>query len=34
MIFEEVAKIADARQGYNRVVRDRAFKLLRDLQGL
>jgi HEAT repeat protein len=34
MIFEEVAKIADARQGYNRVVRDRAFKLLRELQGL
>jgi hypothetical protein len=34
MIFEEVAKIADGRQGYNRVVRDRAFKLLRELQGL
>ena len=34
MVFEEVAKIADARQGYNRVVRDRAFKLLRDLQDL
>ena len=34
MIFEEVAKIADARQGYNRVVRERAYKLLRDLQNL
>lgn len=34
MIFEEVAKIADARQGYNRVVRDRAFQLLRSLQDL
>lgn len=34
MIFEEVAKIADARQGYNRVVRERAFQLLRDLQDL
>jgi len=34
MIFEEIAKIADARQGYNRVVRERAFKLLRDLQGM
>lgn len=34
MIFEEVAKIADARQGYNRVVRERAYKLLRDLQSL
>jgi len=34
MIFEEVAKIADARQGYNRVVRERAFQLLRDLQEL
>lgn len=32
MIFEEVAKIADSRQGYNRVVRERAFQLLRDLQ--
>ncbi len=34
MIFEEVAKIADSRQGYNRAVRERAFQLLRDLQGL
>ncbi len=34
MIFEEVAKIADGRQGYNRAVRERAFQLLRDLQGL
>jgi hypothetical protein len=34
MVFEEIAKIADARQGYNRVVRERAFKLLRDLQGM
>jgi len=34
MIFEEVAKIADARNGYNRVVRERAFQLLRDLQDL
>ena len=34
MLFEEVAKIADARQGYNRVVRERAFQLLRDLQDL
>lgn len=34
MIFEEVAKIADSRQGYNRVVRDRAFQLLRSLQDL
>ena len=34
MIFEEIAKIADARNGYNRVVRDRAFQLLRDLQEL
>ena len=34
MIFEEVAKIADARQGYNRAVRERAFQLLRDLQDL
>ena len=34
MIFEEVAKIADSRQGYNRVVRERAFQLLRDLQDL
>ncbi len=34
MIFEEVAKIADSRQGYNRAVRDRAFQLLRDLQDL
>ena len=34
MIFEEIAKIADARQGYNKVVRERAFKLLRDLQGM
>lgn len=34
MVFEEVAKIADSRQGYNRVVRDRAFKLLRSLQDL
>ncbi len=32
MIFDEVAKIADSRQGYNRVVRERAFQLLRDLQ--
>ena len=34
MIFEEVAKIADARQGYNRVVRERAFRLLRELKDL
>ncbi|MCG8453399.1 MAG: HEAT repeat domain-containing protein [Spirochaetales bacterium] len=34
MIFEEIAKIADARNGYNRVVRERAFQLLRDLQDL
>jgi HEAT repeat protein len=34
MIFEEVAKIADSRQGYNRAVRERAFQLLRDLQDL
>jgi len=34
MIFEEVAKIADARQGYSRVVRDRAYKLLKDLQNM
>ena len=34
MIFEEVAKIADPRQGYNHVVRERAFKLLRDLQDI
>lgn len=34
MVFEEVAKIADSRQGYNRVVRDRAFQLLRSLQDL
>ena len=34
MVFEEIAKIADARQGYNRVVRERAFKLLRNLQGM
>ena len=32
MIFEEIAKIADARQGYNRVVRERAMQLIRDLQ--
>ena len=34
MIFEEVSKIADARQGYNRVVRERAFRLLRELKDL
>jgi HEAT repeat protein len=34
MIFEEVAKLADSRQGYNKVVRERAFQLLRDLQDL
>ena len=34
MIFEEVAKITDARQGYNRVVRERAFRLLRELKDL
>lgn len=34
MIFEEIAKIADATQGYNKRVRDRAFQLLRDLQDL
>ncbi len=34
MLFEEIAKIADATQGYNRRVRDRAFQLLRDLQDL
>ena len=34
MIFEEVAKIADSRQGYNRAVRERAFQLLRDLQDI
>jgi len=34
MVFEEVAKIADARQGYSRVVRNRAHKLLKDLQNM
>ena len=34
MIFEEIAKIADARQGYNKIVRERAFKLLKDLQNM
>ena len=34
MIFEEIAKIADSRQGYNRVVRDKAYQLLRELQGM
>ena len=31
-IIEEVAKLADARQGYINKVRQRAFKLLRDLK--
>ncbi len=31
-IIEEVAKLADARQGYINQVRQRAFKLLRDLK--
>ncbi len=32
MIIEEVAKLADARQGYIKQVRQRAFKLLKDLK--
>lgn len=34
MVLEEVAKIADDRQGYHRAVRERAFSLLKTLQGL
>ncbi|PIE04452.1 MAG: hypothetical protein CSA76_04155 [Spirochaetales bacterium] len=34
IIFEEMAKIANARQGYNRVVRDRAIEIMRALQDL
>ena len=33
MILEEVAKIANARNGYNRAVRERAYTLLRALSG-
>ena len=33
MVLEEVAKIANARNGYNRAVRERAYTLLRTLSG-
>ncbi len=33
-VFEEVAKIADPRGGYNRVVREKALRLLKDLQDI
>ncbi len=32
MVFEEIAKIADSRQGYNRIVRERALELLKAMQ--